>query len=133
MDDIRWKQRFQNFEKAYKKLKKAVDSYKQNPEDDLIQMALIQAFEFNFELSWNLVKDFLEYEGIIVKFPRDTIKEGYQANIIVNGEIWIEMIEDRNLTSHTYNEEQAKKIIDKVINTYLSEFEKLCSYFKERL
>ncbi len=133
MEDIRWKQRFENFERAFNKLKKAVNAYKQDYDDELIQMAVIQAFEFTFELGWNTLKDYLECNGIVVQFAREAIKEGFQANIIVNGEVWIDMIDDRNLTSHTYNEEKAKKVINHIINLYMPEFEQVNFYFKERL
>ena len=135
MEDIRWKQRFENFERAFNKPKKAVHAYKQTCGDELIQMALIQAFEFTFELGWKTLKDYLEESGIIIEeaTPKYVIKKAYEAKLIKDGEAWIDIINDRNLTSHTYNEEKAKKVIDNVINFYMPEFEQVYSYFKKRL
>jgi len=66
-------------------------------------------FEVTFELSWKLMKDYLEAQGFQVKSPRETIKQAYQSGLIDNGHVWIDTLTDRNLTVHTYDEELAKK------------------------
>jgi len=79
--DIRWKQRFDNLQSAYQRLQHAVQANAQTPNNDLIQMALIKAFEMTFELSWKTMKDYLKYNGIDVKLPREIIKQAF-ANLI---------------------------------------------------
>jgi nucleotidyltransferase substrate binding protein (TIGR01987 family) len=65
---------------------------------------LIQRFEYTFELSWKTLKDYLEGKGIAVSYPRDVIKEAFATGLVTNGGIWMEMLERRNLLSHTYDE-----------------------------
>lgn len=104
-NDIRWKQRFQNFEKAFNVFQRRVDEYREYPEQEAYQMALIQGFEVLFELSWNTLKDYLENEGYdAVKNAKQAIRIGFQDEIITDAENWMEALKKRNLTSHTYNE-----------------------------
>ena len=65
-----------------------------------------QRFEYTFELSWKTLKDYLEAKGVSVQFPRDALKEGFRAGVLADGEIWLEMLEKRNVLAHTYNETQ---------------------------
>lgn len=97
--DIRWKQRFQNFEKAIFNLQEATSSIDLS---DLERAGVIQIYEFTFELAWKTVKDYLEEKDVVAKFPRDTIKEGFQYELIKNGDVWMDMLQKRNLMSHTY-------------------------------
>ena len=104
-DNIRWKQRFQNYEKAFKFLKEAV--VKTNL-SNLEKAGVIQIYEFTFELAWKTIKDYLEEKEVLVKFPKDTIKEAFKYEIIDDGDLWIDMLEKRNLMAHTYNETNAE-------------------------
>ncbi len=116
--DIRWLQRLENLEKAYARFRKAVDAHEAEPKNDLIQMALVQAFEFTFELSWKTVKDYLAYNGIQkLTLPRDIIKEGFAHRIIEDGQQWIDMMMDRNLMAHTYSEEKARQAVQHITRT----------------
>jgi len=81
-------------------------------------------FEVTFELSWKLMKDYLEAQGFQVKSPRETIKQAYQSGLIDNGHVWIDTLTDRNLTVHTYDEELAKKIIEDIVYVYYPELRK---------
>ena len=102
--DIRWRQRFENFEKARKKLHKTLQALQQDFDNEIYQIALIQSFEFTYELGRKTVKDFLQYQGVKkVSLPREVIKQGFHHNIIEDGQSWINMLEDRNLMAHTYN------------------------------
>ena len=104
-NELRWKQRFQNFEKAYNILNRALARYEAEPEDEIVQMALVQAFEFTYELSWNTMKDYLENEGFDeVKNSKQTIRTAFKAELIHDAEKWMEVIQKRNLASHTYNQ-----------------------------
>jgi nucleotidyltransferase substrate binding protein (TIGR01987 family) len=104
-NELRWKQRFQNFENAYNTLNRMIDRYNISPEDEAIQMALVQAFEFTYELAWNTMKDYLENEGYDeVKNSKQTIRTAFQAELITDAEQWMEMIQKRNLVSYAYNQ-----------------------------
>ena len=125
--DTRWKQRFQNFQKAFKLLEKAVKIEKLT---EIERGGLIQFFEVTFELSWKILKDYLEVQGFIVKSPRESIKMAIQNEIIQNGYLWMDALEDRNLTTHIYDEEIIKTISHKIINEYYPAIEQLYSFFK---
>lgn len=128
--EIRWKQRFTNFEKAYNLLNQYIDK---PIETELERAGIIQFFEISFELSWKLMKDYLEAQEISVKSPRETIKEAFQIQLIENGHIWIDALSDRNLTVHTYDEEIAKKMVQDIANTYFPELKKLHSKLVKEL
>lgn len=136
--DIRWEQRFINYNKALKKLEDAVnyilDNFmdEENPEEienldnivnDLIRQGLIQSFEFTHELAWNVIKDYSAFQGNPeIKGSRDAAREGFAMGLIDNGEVWMEMIKSRNESSHTYDEETASEIYIKIIHEYLPAF-----------
>lgn len=126
--DIRWIQRFNNYQKAFVQLKEAVKLSEQRELSKLEEQGLIQAFEYTHELAWNTLKDFLENRGVINMYgSKDTTREAFNAGLIEDGETWMQMIESRNLTTHTYNEATAAKIVSSVIHSYFAEFEKLQS------
>ena len=117
--DNRWQQRFQHFEKALRQLTKAVELNQQRPLSDIEQQGLIKAFEFTHELAWNVMKDYFEYQGTTtIMGPRDATREAFLRNLITDGEGWMEMIKSRNMASHTYNQDIADEISDKVITQY---------------
>lgn len=105
--EIRWKQRFVNFEKAFQALERTVAI--ENP-SEAERAGLIQFFEVAFELAWKTLKDYLDAGGFQAKSPREVLKQAFQSGIIQDGHAWIEALDDRNLTAHTYNEETAAKI-----------------------
>lgn len=106
--DVRWKQRFQNFEKAITHLESAL----QLTEPDILQKAgIIQFFEMSYELAWKCLKDYLEEQGFTdVKSPRSAIKKAFEIDLISDGHSWLELLIDRNLTSHAYDDEKANEI-----------------------
>lgn len=121
--DIRWIQRFNNFSKAFAQLKAGVALAQQRRLSNLEEQGLIQAFEFTHEMAWNTLKDFLEVRGVQNLYgSRDATREAFKAVLIEQGEIWMDMIKSRNLTSHTYNEETARKIVSDTIHVYFAEF-----------
>jgi nucleotidyltransferase substrate binding protein (TIGR01987 family) len=94
---------------------------------------LIQAFKFTHELAWNTLKDFLVHHGVLNLYgSKDTTRSAFQTGLIQNGEVWMDMISSRNLTSHTYNEAVAKQIIGAIRESYFSEFEALFRTLNER-
>lgn len=120
--DTRWRQRFSNFEKSYKLLGKYIY---QPINTELERAGIIQLFEVSFELSWKLMKDYLESQEIYAKSPRETIKQAYQIELIDEGHIWMDALSDRNLTVHTYDEEMARKMVEDIIQIYFPELIKL--------
>jgi nucleotidyltransferase substrate binding protein (TIGR01987 family) len=116
-EDVRWKQRFQNFQKSLNYLEDALDII----EPDIIQKAgIIQFFEMTFELAWHTMKDYLEGQGFLnLNSPRDAIKKAFEIELITGGHLWLKALEDRNLTSHTYDEETAAEVENLIrINYY---------------
>ena len=118
-DDIRWQQRFKNFGKAIALLQEAVNLTKERSLTELEEQGLIQRFEFTHELAWNVLKDYFEDQGnTLITGSRDATREAFNKSLIEDGEGWMEMIKSRNQSSHTYNEEVAEEIIDKIIHQY---------------
>jgi nucleotidyltransferase substrate binding protein (TIGR01987 family) len=118
MKDLRWRQRFENFERSYLLLKK----YSQKEiNNELERAGVIQFFEMTFELAWKVLKDYLESQGFIVKSPRESIKQAFQIDIIDDGHIWLDALDKRNLTTHTYDDALAEKLLQDITNLYLPE------------
>jgi nucleotidyltransferase substrate binding protein (TIGR01987 family) len=119
-EDIRWEQRYNNFIKAYNELKDGVELSQTKNLSKLEKQGLIQGFEYTHELAWNVLKDFLTDQGITGLIgSKDSTREAFKSGLITNGEVWMDMIKARNLTSHTYDEELAENIfIDITENFY---------------
>jgi len=121
--DIRWKQRLNNFTSALKQLTKFIDKGQLN---ELEQQGLIQSFEYTFELAWNTIKDFFEAQGETgLLGSRDAFRLAFKRGLIENGEVWMEMINSRVMTSHTYNESVADAIARSILSLYYPAFVKL--------
>ena len=123
---IRWQQRFDNFSRAHKFFREAIELSNQRELSDLEKQGLIQSFEFCHELAWNTLKDLLEYQGITGMLgSRDVVREAFSRGIIGYGDEWMDMIKSRNLSSHTYNKVVADDIIHKIRTSYASRFQEL--------
>lgn len=130
-NDIRWEQRFSNYRKALSQLKDVVGLEKPNRFEE---QGLIKAFEFTFELAWNTLKDFLEYQGFSgIVGSRDAIRTAFRESIVSDGQAWMRMIESRNKTSHTYNEKTARDIAQDVRTDYFPAFQELENTLKKRV
>ena len=124
--DIRWKQRFHNYLRALSTLNQAVELSRVRPLSELEQQGLIQGFEFTHELAWNVLKDFLEEKGIIGLIgSRDAIRSAFRNGLIDDGETWMDMIRERNMSSHTYNQEIAARIAANILTRFHPLFVKL--------
>lgn len=133
-NDIRWKQRFDNFKNAYKTFARTIERYEQNTDDDIIKMALVQAFEFTYELAWKTMKDYLENEGYDeVNNSKQTIRTAFQAGLISNPEEWMAAVEKRNLASHTYNQVILDETVKYINYDFLPLVKKLYEALKELL
>lgn len=136
--DIRWEQRFSNYLKALEKLQQSVLFIEQHPildnnpfepdsdaftRNEMLKEGLIQRFEYTHELAWNVMKDYAAYQGNSgIGGSRDATREAFQLQLIVDGEVWMDMIASRNKTSHTYNEETANEIYRKILKDYYPAF-----------
>ena len=132
LKEIRWKQRFENFDKSYKLLKK----YSHKPiTTELERAGIIQFFEMTFELAWKTMKDFLEYNGISenIGSPREILRRAFESHLIEDGEEWINMMLARNSLSHLYNEETSRKIYKEIKENYIKLLEKLNQRFETLL
>ena len=118
--DIRWQQRFQNFKKALSQLKKFVDEKKLN---EMELQGMIQSFEYTYELAWNVMKDYYEFQGVTdLQGSRDVIRLAFKRNLIEDGDNWMKMIESRIKSSHTYHEEITKEISELIVGKYYQLF-----------
>ncbi|MBW7989645.1 MAG: nucleotidyltransferase [Planctomycetes bacterium] len=132
MDDIRWKQRFNNYLKAFQTLVEAVELAKTRELSKLEEQGLIQSFEFTHELAWNVLKDYLEDKGIAgLVGSKDATRSAFKNGLIEQGEDWMKMIEARNKTSHTYNPDIAHEVAEDVLERFYPAFESMAKKFTE--
>lgn len=133
-DAIRWKQRFENFERAFLLLQEAFGN---DPSEmsDLEKEGAIQRFEYTFELAWKTLKDYLVYNGVVFDpiTPRSVIKQAFAARIIKDGRTWIDMLEQRNVMSHTCDKESFEAVCDNISRHYLAALEQAFTWLKEKV
>ena len=121
--DIRWVQRFENYTKAVKQLTKFIAKGELN---ELEEQGMIQSFEYTYELAWNTLKDLFEQQGESnILGSRDAFRLAFKRGVIENGEVWMDMIKKRGLTSHTYNEKVADEMVTSIRDKYFGEFVRL--------
>ena len=118
-EDIRWQQRLANYQRALANLTEAVELSRQRELSNLEKQGLIQAFEFTHELAWNCLRDYLRYQGEQnLMGSRDATRRAFSVGLITEGEQWMDMIANRNRTSHTYNESTARQIAEAITGHY---------------
>ncbi|QNI50246.1 nucleotidyltransferase substrate binding/ HI0074 family protein [Synechococcus sp. RS9915] len=127
---MRWQQRFSNYCSALEQLETFFEPPALNERE---QQGLIKAFEFTFELSWNTLRLLRSQGNANLLGSRDTLREAFQLGLISDGETWMMMIQDRNLTSHTYNRATAEAIAANITNRYLACFQQLRMRLRQRL
>lgn len=131
--DTRWKQRFQNFDRAFVLLRDALagEPAKLSP---LEKEGVIQRFEYTFELAWKTLRDYLEAGGLVIApvTPRQVIKEAFAAKVIGHGAVWIAMLDHRNLLSHTYDLAVFEAAVERVAGAYLPALAELHADFGKR-
>lgn len=131
--DVRWKQPFQNFDRAVVLLREPMERGLDTL-SDLEKEGTVQRFEFAFELAWKTLKDYLEHEGAVIETitPKSVIKEAFAARIIADGQLWIDMLYHRNLLSHTYERETFEKAVQALRDRYHPALEDLRAWFSAR-
>ncbi len=124
--DVRWVQRTSQFDKAFSQLQEAVELARRRQLSRLESQGMIHGFEYTHELAWKTLKDFLEARGVRDLYgSRDSTRAAFKASLIDNGQTWMEMIQSRNLTTHTYNEATAAQIVAAILDRYFTEFQEL--------
>ncbi|MFW5831740.1 MAG: nucleotidyltransferase substrate binding protein [Prolixibacteraceae bacterium] len=130
-EDIRWIQRFSNYKKAYEQLAEFIEKGDLNKFEE---QGLIKSFEYTYELAWNVMKDYFEYQGEQkISGSRDAFRLAFNRGIIKNGEVWMDMVASRIKSSHTYHEETAQEIAWKVKQEYFDLFSQFYNEMKSRL
>lgn len=131
--DIRWQQRFQNFDRAVLLLREPIER-DVTLLSNLEKEGTIQRFEFAVELAWKTLKDYLEFEGQVIEpvTPRNVIKAAFAARIIRDGQVWIDMLDHRNLLSHTYDVRMFDQAVLAIRDRYLAAIEEVHLWLSER-
>ena len=123
MTSVRWKLRYNNFIKALQTLRRAVDLSGERELSELEKQGLIQGFEFTHELAWNVLKDYLEEQGLTgIIGSKNAAREAFKNGLISDGDAWMDMIKARNLTSHTYNTNVAESISIDILTRFYPAF-----------
>lgn len=127
----RFEERKQDFSNAVDRLKEGL----QEEETQIVIDGILHRFEFTFELAWKTMKDYLEYMGITEKTgsPRETIQNGFKQGIIKDGNAWINMMLARNSLAHIYDEEESRKIYDRIKEEYIYLLQDIREKFDELL
>ena len=134
MTDIRWQQRFQNFDRAFVLLRSTFEDRDLDELSDLEQEGVIQRFEYSYELAWKTMKDYLEADGIVITpvTPRNVIKEVFAVGMIDDGQVWIDMMLHRNLLAHTYDASKFKEVLSSLEKHYMVAFSSIHDWFVDR-
>jgi nucleotidyltransferase substrate binding protein (TIGR01987 family) len=123
IQDTRWLQRFSNYQKALLTLSDAADLAGTRALSNLEQQGLIQGFEFTHELAWNVLKDYLEEQGFVgIIGSKNATREAFKNALIADGEVWMDMIKARNMTSHTYSTDVAQGIATDILQRFYPAF-----------
>ena len=125
--------KYMNLVKAYNKLKEVSELY--DGSNEIIRDSLIQRFEFTYELTHKTLREFMKYLGVTLdnSFPRTIFKKAYVNNLISSEEIWINLLEDRNCTSHIYNENLASEVAERIVKDYVPAMEELVEKLEKLL
>jgi len=130
--DVRWKQRFSNFDRAFVLLHEALE---RGPSalSALEKEGVIQRFEYTYELAWKLLKDYLEAEGAVIATitPRQVIKDAFAAKLVSDGQAWIDMLDHRNLLAHTYDASVFEAAVDAIAKRYLPALSAMHGWFAQ--
>lgn len=128
----RWEERILDLNNAINRLEEAIEDSKKI-ELSTLKDGVIQRFEFTVELSWKALKNYLNSEGIDTAItPKSSVREAFKIEIIENVNTWIEMLDDRNLTSHIYNQLIADEIYERIVNQYYKELKNNFEFLKNK-
>jgi nucleotidyltransferase substrate binding protein (TIGR01987 family) len=123
--DLRWRQRLESLQRALAQLEAALAAHGAEPGNEVIGMAVIKAYEFSFELSWKTLKDLLAWNGVDARLPREVLKQAFATGLLENGQLWIDMLEQRNLMAHTYDQSRARQAAELISHSFWPELNAL--------
>jgi len=134
MKKNRWQQRFENFERAFILLRSVFNNKSMGQFSDLEKEGIVQRFEYTFELAWKTLKDYLEYTGTLLEqiTPRYVIKQAFAAKLIEDGQTWVDMLEHRNLMTHTYSQATFEKAVSAIAGRYLPAMNQIYLLLKQK-
>lgn len=123
----RWMLRFESYQRAFALLRAGVESMEAHELNPLEQEGLVQRFEYTWELSWKVLRDYLEHSGVVLPTitPSAVIKAAFAANLISKGEIWMEALDARNKMSHTSRRYVFDQVIQAITTRYFALFDDL--------
>ncbi|MCX5966426.1 MAG: HI0074 family nucleotidyltransferase substrate-binding subunit [Cyanobacteria bacterium] len=116
--ELRWRQRLESLQRALSQLKAALAALVAEPTNEVIGMAVIKGYELSFELGWKTLKDLLSHEGIDALLPREVLRQAFAYGLLLDGQLWIDMLEQRNLMAHTYDVERARLALTLIRERY---------------
>jgi len=129
-EDIRWKQRFQNYKKAFATLKSAVELAESRELTDLEKLGMIRCFDFAFKLAWNVMKDYLEWKGVAgIKGANGAVRQALNNSVIEEKSVWMGMVKDRSLAIYSYDESVVKELAAAIVDSYYYEL----NAFKDKM
>ncbi len=106
--------RLGEFNRCLKKFEEVL----QKPKDDIVRDSAIKRFELCFEIAWKSLKDYIAHEGIICRSPRSCLQEAFSMGLIEDEDAWLSILEDRNLSVHTYDEALAEELYKRLLDHY---------------
>ena len=129
----RWQYRFQNYSRAFRLLKEAVEMMEKRELSHLEKEGVFRRFKYAIEPSWKVMRDYLESENVVLEqvTPKAVIRKAFEAKLVDNGELWMEMLDARNSITHKYELEEFEKLMEDLQFNYFDEFSKLYRKFNE--
>lgn len=126
-DTPRWIYRFENFKRAFSLLREAIDYMAGRELSQLEKEGVIKRFEYTMELAWKVMRDYLESENVVFEqiTPKAVIREAFESKFVSDGQLWMDMLDARNLMSHSYDQEDFEEVIDNLRHVYLEAFTEL--------
>ena len=133
-NENRWKQRFENFEKAFRVFCWRQKAYAENPDNEAYQLAFVKSYTITIELAQNTLKDFLENSGYTnLHTPKNIIRQAFQSEMITNAEGWMEALQKRSKIIQIYNPKILKEVLNFINTTYFSLLRDLYHSLKKEL
>ena len=124
----------ENFCRACTRLNEALNEYDAAPESSVLRDGVIQRFEFTFELGWKSLKEYMEDQGAAgeFQFPKGVLKAAYAAELISDGDVWLDMLASRNITSHIYDDAQAAQVLEAIKDRYFDQLNALKEFYQRQ-